>query len=136
MRKGCGLVQTWHRMKQLLRGRFSPPTYERYNVYAYQRFRQGSRSVNECTTEFFRLAERNRYQKVRTNPRLYKRKGENFLTIVHDPSSLLGECKETREVHLIVVKVEVESKDLVGAYILVEMQTLLDDFDDMILENL
>ena len=39
----------------------------------------------------------------------------NFLTFVHDPSSLMGECKETREIHLMVVKGEVESKDLVGA---------------------
>ena len=41
--------------------------------------------------------------------------GKNFLTFVHDPSSLMGECKETREVRLIVVKGEVESRDLVGA---------------------
>ena len=40
--------------------------------------------------------------------------GMNFLTIVHGPSSFIGECKETREVHLIVVKGETESKELVG----------------------
>ena len=39
----------------------------------------------------------------------------NFLTIVHDPSSLMGKCKETREVHLMVVKGKVESRDSVGA---------------------
>ena len=40
--------------------------------------------------------------------------GRDFLTIVQNPSSLLGKCKETQEVHLIVVKGEVESRDLVG----------------------
>ena len=39
----------------------------------------------------------------------------NFLTIVHDPSSLMGKCKETQEVHLMVVKGKVESRDSVGA---------------------
>ena len=48
----------------------------------------------------------------------------------------MDECKETREVHLMVVKGEVESRDLVGAQILVEMQTLLNDFDDVILKDL
>ena len=35
----------------------------------------------------------------------------------------MGECKETQEVHLMVVQGEVESRDLVGAQILVEVQT-------------
>ena len=34
--------------------------------------------------------------------------GRNFLTIVHDPSSLMGECKEIRELLLMVGKGEVE----------------------------
>ena len=46
-------------MKQLLRGRFLPSHYEQYIFYAYQIFTQGSKSVNEYTAEFFRLAERN-----------------------------------------------------------------------------
>ena len=62
--------------------------------------------------------------------------GRNFLTTLHYPSSLLDECKETREVHLMVVKGEVESRDLVGAQISMEVQTLLKDFDDVIPEDL
>ena len=33
----------------------------------------------------------------------------------------MGECKEAVEVHLMVVKEEVESRDLVGAQILMEV---------------
>ena len=62
--------------------------------------------------------------------------GRNFLTIIHGPSSLMGEYKETREVHLMVVKGEVESRDLVGAQLLVEVQTLLEEFDDVIPKHL
>ena len=48
----------------------------------------------------------------------------------------MSECKETREVHLMVGKGEVESCDLVGAQIPVEVQTLLKEFDDVITEHL
>ena len=48
-------------------------------------------------------------------------KGRNFITIVHDPSSHMAECKETQEVHLMVVKGEVESKDSIGSQIPKEM---------------
>ena len=63
MREGRGPVQTWRRMKQLLRGRFLPSDYEQYIFDAYQRCAQGSRSVNEYTVEFLRLAERNQLSK-------------------------------------------------------------------------
>ena len=36
----------------------------------------------------------------------------------------MGECKDTREVHLMVVKGEVESRDVVEAQISVEVKTL------------
>ena len=58
--------------------------------------------------------------------------GKNFLTIVHDPSSLMDQCKETQAVHLMVVKGEVESKDLVVTQTPMEVQTLLKEFDDVI----
>ena len=56
----CDPVQTWHRMKQLLQGRFFPLDYEQHIFYAYHRCALGSRSVNEYTAEFFRLAKSNR----------------------------------------------------------------------------
>ena len=70
--------------------------------------------------------------KSENQPKTLQEERRNFLTIVHNPSSLMGECKETQEVHLMVVKGEVESRDLVMAQILVEMQTLLKEFDDVI----
>ena len=48
----------------------------------------------------------------------------------------MGECKETREVHLMVLNGEVENRDLVGAQIPVELQTLPKKFDDVIPDNL
>ena len=44
----------------------------------------------------------------------------------------MGECKETHEVHLMIVKREVESRYSVGAQILMEVRTLLEEFDDVI----
>ena len=44
---------------------------------------------------------------------------------MRDPSSRMGECKEIQDVHLMVVKREVESRDLVRAEIPMEVQTLL-----------
>ena len=51
----------------------------------------------------------------KNQPKALQAEGRNFLTFMHDPFLLMGECKETREVHLMVMKGEVESKDLVGA---------------------
>ena len=83
-----------------------------------------------------RLAERDQLLESENQPKALQEEGRNFLTIVHDPSSLMGECKETREVHLMVVKGEVESRGLVGAQIPMQMQTLLKEFDDVIPEDL
>ena len=48
----------------------------------------------------------------------------------------MGKCKETQEVHLMVVKGEVESRDLVGAQIPMEVHALLRNFDDVIPKDL
>ena len=40
----------------------------------------------------------------KNQPKALQAEGNNFLTFVHDPSSLMGECKGTRELHLMVVK--------------------------------
>ena len=78
--------------------------------------------MNEHTTEYLRLVERNRLQKNENQPKTLQAEGRNFLTIFQDPSSLMSEYKETQEVHLMVVKEEVH--------------TLLEEFDDVILEDL
>ena len=44
----------------------------------------------------------------------------------------MDDCKEIREVHLMVVKGEVRSRDLVGTQILMKVQTLLEEFYDVI----
>ena len=95
MREGCGLVETWRLMNQLLRGRFLAPDYEQYIFYAYQRCTHSSRRVNEYTAEFFRLAERDQLLENENQPKALQTGGRNFLTIVHNPSSLMGKCKET-----------------------------------------
>ena len=72
----------------------------------------------------------------KNQPKALQEEERNFITFEHDPSSFMGECKETREVHFMVVKGEVESRDLVEAQIPAEVQTLLKEFDDVILEDL
>ena len=48
----------------------------------------------------------------------------------------MDECKETQLIHLMVVKGEVESRDLVVAQTPVEVQTLFKEFDDAIPKDL
>ena len=72
----------------------------------------------------------------KNRPKALQAEGMNFLIFIHDPSLLMGECEDTREVNLMVVNGEVESRDLVGAQISVEVQTLFKEFDDVIFEDL
>ena len=69
MREGRGPVQTWCRMKQLLRGRFLPPNNEQYIFYAYQRCTPGSRRVNEYTVVFVRMTKRNQLSESENQPK-------------------------------------------------------------------
>ena len=55
---------------------------------------RASRSVNEYTTEFLRLTTRNQLSESENQPEALQAKGMNFLTIVHDKSSLMSECKK------------------------------------------
>ena len=48
----------------------------------------------------------------------------------------MDECRETQAIHLMVVKGEVESRDLVVAQTLVEVQILLKKFEDVISDDL
>ena len=43
---------------------------------------------------------------------------------MREPTTFVGECKETHEVHLLVVKGEAGSGELEGHLILVEVQEL------------
>ena len=91
-REGRGPVQTWSRMKQLLWGRFLPPDYQQFIFYTYQRCTLGNMRVNDYTIEFLKLEKRNQLPKSESQPKALQAEGRNFLTIVHDPSSLMGEC--------------------------------------------
>ena len=92
--------------------------------------------MNEYTAKCLRLIKRNQLPKSENQPKTLQVEGRNFLTIIYDSSSLMCKCKETQEMHLMVVEGEVESTDLVVAQIPIEVQTLLEEFDDVIHEDL
>ncbi|PKI63420.1 hypothetical protein CRG98_016087 [Punica granatum] len=52
-------IQTWERMRRMLRARFLPPDYKQYLFMKYRRCVQESRSVHDYTAKILRLAERN-----------------------------------------------------------------------------
>ena len=77
--------------------------------------------MNEYTAEFLKLTKKNQLSESENQPKALQTEGRNFLTVVIDSFSLIGDCKGTREVHLMVVKGEVESRDSIVAQILVEV---------------
>nr|XP_048331651.1 uncharacterized protein LOC125422974 [Ziziphus jujuba var. spinosa] len=56
IKEGKEPVRSWHRMKQLLKARFLPENYDQILYEQYNSCQQGTRTVNEYTTEFFRLS--------------------------------------------------------------------------------
>jgi hypothetical protein len=59
MRQRKGMVQTWAKMRRLLRARYLPLDYEQILFQQYQDCRQGNRTVQTYVEEFHRLSSRN-----------------------------------------------------------------------------
>lgn len=58
-RQGKQPVHAWPKMKQLMRAIFLPPDYEQILYQQYQNCKQGMKTVNEYTEEFYRLNAQN-----------------------------------------------------------------------------
>ncbi|KAG6764347.1 hypothetical protein POTOM_031813 [Populus tomentosa] len=59
MRQRKGMVQTWAKMRRLLRAKYLPPDYEQILFQQYQDCRQGNITVQAYIEEFHRLSSRN-----------------------------------------------------------------------------
>lgn len=66
----------------------------------------------------------------------FKVEGRNFLTITHKHTKFVRECKDTREVHLLVIKGESVSELLKVNQIPMEVPGLLEEFHDVVPEEL
>jgi hypothetical protein len=58
-RQRKGMVQTWAKIRRLLRARYLPPDYEQILFQQYQDCRQRNRMVQAYIEEFHRLSSRN-----------------------------------------------------------------------------
>ena len=65
-----------------------------------------------------------------------KMEGRNFLTITHKHTEFVRECRDTQEVHLLIVKGESVSEPLKVNQIPMEMQGLLEEFNDVVPKEL
>ena len=64
MRVGKSKVTTWGKMKKCMRANFIPHNYQRLMYQRLQNLRQGSKSVEDYTTEFYQLIARNDIQET------------------------------------------------------------------------
>ncbi|PKI78459.1 hypothetical protein CRG98_001099 [Punica granatum] len=102
-RVGKQPIQTWERMRRMLRARFLPPDYEQYLFMKYQRCVQGSRSVHDYMVEFLRLAERNALNELESQqvtrymeglkPTIRDKIGVQMVAMVDDAQSLALKAK-------------------------------------------
>ena len=72
----------------------------------------------------------------KNQPKTSKVEGRNFPTIVHELTIFVGECKEKHEVYLLVVKGKAGSGELKGHSIPAEVQELLEEFEDVLPNDL
>nr|XP_043611716.1 uncharacterized protein LOC122583367 [Erigeron canadensis] len=64
MRVGKSKVRTWEKMKKCMRADFIPHNYQRLMYQWLQNLKQGSKSVEDYTTEFYQLIARNDIQET------------------------------------------------------------------------
>ncbi|KAK9126265.1 hypothetical protein Scep_015111 [Stephania cephalantha] len=70
-RNGKAKITSWEKMKKHLRAEFLPYNFQRLMYQRLQNLRQGAKSVDDYTTEFYQLVARNELQE--TNDQLVAR---------------------------------------------------------------